>query len=184
MLGGGRGLGTFKENNFKSGVHIVKTPEEVEQVANNMCGKHLVTKQSGESGFPCNCVYIVEKLEISKEFYLSITLDRKAGKPVFIYSSAGGMNIEEVAEKHPEQIFKLHVDVSKDLDIDQLLQAAKNLDLWDYKSQIVFMFKHLYECFMERDADLIEINPLALLKDGQVIAADSKVTIDDNALFR
>jgi succinyl-CoA synthetase beta subunit len=184
VLGGGRGLGTFRENKFKGGVHIVQTPEEVEEVADNMCGKHLVTKQSGDVGFPCNCVYIVEKLEIDREFYLSITLDRKAGKPVFIYSSAGGMNIEEVAEKHPDQIFKYHVDVQKDLDLDTLLQACKNLDLYDYKSQVVFMFKHLYECFMDKDADLIEINPLALLKDGTVIAADSKVTIDDNALFR
>jgi succinyl-CoA synthetase beta subunit len=99
-----------------------------------MCGKHLVTKQSGESGLPCNCVYIVEKLAIDKEFYLSITLDRKAGKPVFIYSSAGGMNIEDVAAKTPELIFKYHVDVSKDLEIDELLKAAKNLDLENYKS--------------------------------------------------
>jgi succinyl-CoA synthetase beta subunit len=79
-------MGYFKENNFKGGVHIVKTPAEVESIAEKMCGKTLITKQSGDSGFPCNCVYIVEKLAIDREFYLSITLDRKAGKPVFIYS--------------------------------------------------------------------------------------------------
>lgn len=86
VLGGGRGMGTFLENQFKSGVHIVKTAEEVRDVTEKMCGKHLVTKQSGASGFPCNCVYIVQKIGIDKEFYLSLTLDRKAGSPVFIYS--------------------------------------------------------------------------------------------------
>lgn len=99
-----------------------------------MCGKHLVTKQSGAEGLPCNCVYIVEKLAIDKEFYLSITLDRKAGKPVFIYSKAGGMNIEDVAHDRPDEIFKYHVDVTKQLDIDELLKAAKNLGLEEYKS--------------------------------------------------
>lgn len=166
ILGGGRGLGTFKENGFKGGVHIVKTPEQVQEIAEKMCGKHLVTKQSGESGLPTNCVYIVEKLAIDKEFYLSITLDRKEGKPVFIYSKAGGMNIEDVAHNTPDQIFKYYVDVNKDLSIDELLKAAKNLDLEDYKAQVVFLFKHIYDCFMAKDADLIEINPLALLKDG------------------
>lgn len=77
-----------------------------------MCGKTLITKQSGDAGFPCNCVYIVEKLFIEKEFYLSITLDRKAGCPVFIYSPAGGMNIEEVAMKNPEMIYKIPVDIN------------------------------------------------------------------------
>jgi succinyl-CoA synthetase beta subunit len=184
VLGGGRGLGHFKENNFKGGVHIVKTPEEVQKVADNMCGKTLVTKQSGESGLPCNCVYIVEKLAIDREFYLSITLDRKAGKPVFIYSQAGGMSIEDVAHDTPEKIFKIHVDVQKGLDVDDLLKAAENLGVEEHKSQVVFLFKHLYDCFIERDCDLIEVNPLALLKDGTIVAADSKVTVDDNAVFR
>lgn len=122
-------MGTFKENNFKGGVHIVKTPKEVEEIAEKMCGKTLVTKQSGEEGMICNCVYIVEKLGIEKEFYLSVTLDRKAGCPVIIYSPAGGMSIEDVAEKNPEQIFKICVDSRKGLDIDDLLKAAKRLGL-------------------------------------------------------
>ena len=77
----------------------------------------------------CNCVYIVERIEIAKEFYLSITLDRKVGSPVIIYSPAGGMSIEEVAETNPEKIFKICVDTTKGLDIDDLLKAAKNLGL-------------------------------------------------------
>lgn len=75
-----------------------------------MCGKTLITKQSGDSGLPCNCVYIVEKISIEKEVYLSLTLDRKAGMPVFVFSPAGGMSIEDVAHKSPELIHKLHVN--------------------------------------------------------------------------
>lgn len=94
------------------------------------------------------------------------------------------MNIEEVAEKTPEKVHKLPVDIRKGLNIDDLLKAASDLGLEEYRSQIVFLFKHLYDCFIERDCDLIEINPLALLKDGSIVAADSKVTVDDNAVFR
>lgn len=99
-----------------------------------MCGKTLVTKQTGENGLPCNCVYVVEKLEIEKEFYLSLTLDRKSDCPVFIYSPSGGMKIEEVAKKNPEVIFKIPVDIRKGLDIEPLIEAAINLGLGDHKS--------------------------------------------------
>ena len=102
----------------------MKTSEEVKEIAEKMCDHTLVTKQSGEEGAKCNCVYIVEKIGIEKEFYLSITLDRKAGKPVFIYSTEGGMAIEEVAEETPEKIHKIHVDVESGLHIDDLLKAA------------------------------------------------------------
>ena len=94
------------------------------------------------------------------------------------------MSIEDVAHKTPEKIFKLQVDINKGLDVEALLKAAVNLGLDEYKSQVVFLFKHLYDLFIERDADLIEINPLTLLKDGSIVAADAKITIDDNALFR
>lgn len=86
-----------------------------------MCGRTLITKQSGDTGFPCNCVYIVEKIDIIKEVYMSITLDRKAGMPVFVFSEEGGMSIEDVAHKNPEKIHKLHVDTKKGLDIETLL---------------------------------------------------------------
>ena len=153
-------------------------------MAEKMCGKTLVTIQSGAAGVPCNKVYIVEKIAIQKEFYLSLTLDRKKASPTFIYSQEGGMAIEDVARDTPEKIFKLKVDINKGLDVEDLLKAAVNLGLEDYKSQVVFLFKHLYDCFIEKDADLIEINPLTLLKDGSIVAADAKITIDENALFR
>ena len=90
-------------------------------MASKMCGKHLVTKQSGEDGLPVNCVYIVKKIDIEKEFYLSVALDRQAGLPVIIYSPAGGMSIEDVAKEDPSKIFKIHVNPENGLCIDTLL---------------------------------------------------------------
>lgn len=94
------------------------------------------------------------------------------------------MAIEDVAHKNPEKIFKIKVDTTKGLDVDDLLKAANNLGLKDQRSDVVFLFNHLYDCFKQKDCDLIEINPLVLTTDGKVIAADSKITIDDNARFR
>jgi len=149
-----------------------------------MIGKSLVTKQSGEEGFPCNSVYIVEKLGISKEMYLSVTLDRGAGCPTFIYSPAGGMAIEDVAENTPELIFKMPVDMEKGLDAATLHQAAINLGLESESEQVAAVFQSIYECFVARDCDMIEINPLVLSTDNKVLAADSKITVDSNAAFR
>ena len=94
------------------------------------------------------------------------------------------MAIEDVAKSNPEQIFKIAVDVNKGLNIDDLLKAAKHLGLEEHKSDVAFLFKHVYDCFVEKDCDLIEINPLVLTKDGEILAADSKITVDDNAKFR
>lgn len=101
ILGGGRGMGHIKETGFQGGVKLVETPAEAKKIATEFLGNHLVTKQSGEAGLPVNCVYLVQKVDIVKEMYLSITLDRGAGMPCFIYSPAGGMSIEEVAEEDP-----------------------------------------------------------------------------------
>lgn len=98
-------------------------------MASEMLGNTLITHQSGEDGLPCNAVYLVQKVNIVKELYLSLTLDRNAGCPTFIYSPAGGMSIEEVAESNPEQIFKLPVPFSEGLNEDKLRQAAKDLGL-------------------------------------------------------
>jgi len=94
------------------------------------------------------------------------------------------MSIEDVAHSNPEKIHKIQVDPIKGLNVDDLILAAKNLGAEKQKTEIVFMFKNLYDCFMERDCDLIEINPLVITKSGKVLAADSKITIDDNAAFR
>lgn len=153
-------------------------------MASKMLGKTLVTHQSGEAGLPVRAVYLVEKINIAKEMYLSLTLDRKAGCPTFIYSPAGGMSIEDVAHKNPEKIFKLPVPVSEGLNEANLRQAADNLGLSNQADQVVNMFSKIYSCFMAKDCDMVEINPLVLTKDGKVLAADSKITIDSNATFR
>jgi len=149
-----------------------------------MLGNSLVTKQSGEDGLPCNAVYLVEKIGIEKELYLSITLDRKAGCPTFIYSQAGGMSIEDVAEEDPSKIFKLQVNSKEGIPTEELKKAATNLGLDAQADQVENLFNKIYECFMAKDCDMVEINPLVLTSDGRVLCADSKVTIDSNALYR
>jgi succinyl-CoA synthetase beta subunit len=123
VLTGGRGLGTFASG-FKGGVHIVDTAEKVQEVASKMLGDNLITKQSGPAGFPCNAVYTVEKLGIASEFYLSLTLDRVGQCPTFIYSAAGGMNIEDVAEKTPELVFKLPIVEEGKIPREEMVNAA------------------------------------------------------------
>lgn len=184
ILGGGRGMGHIKETGFQGGVKLVDTPDQAKKLAGEYIGNHLVTKQSGEDGLPVNCVYIVQKISIDKEMYLSLTLDRAAGKPVFIYSPAGGMSIEDVAEEDPSKIFKLHVDPFKGPDVEELNKAAEHLGIPGNKSEVTFLMKSLYDCFIEKDCDMIEINPLITTKEGKVVCADSKVTLDSNAAFR
>lgn len=184
ILGGGRGLGHIKETGFQGGVKMVGHPDKAHEIATEYLGKHLVTKQSGVNGLPVNAVYLVEKIAIDKEFYLSLTLDRAAGCPTFIYSAAGGMNIEDVAEKTPEKIFKLSVDPVNGLDAAALANAGENLGVPELQDQLENMFLRLYETFIAKDCDMVEINPLVITKDGQVLAADSKVSIDSNALYR
>ena len=149
-----------------------------------MLGNRLVTKQSGEDGLPVNSVYVVEKVAIDKELYLSITLDRAAGCPVFVYSQAGGMSIEDVAHEDPSKIFKLPVNPFSGPDVEDLMKAAEQLGIPEQKNHLVWLMKSVYDCFMEKDCDMIEINPLITTKDGKLMAADSKITIDDNAVFR
>ena len=158
-----------------------------------MIKKHLVTKQSGEDGFYCNEVYIVEKLNIIKEMYVAITLDRKVGKPVLIYSPQGGIyiyiyifiyiyiymfigvNIEEVAAKTPELIYKIVIDINKGIDEKDLKMMARNLELEDYEEQTIMGGKRLYELFVERDCTMVEINPMVVDAKKGLVCADSKV---------
>ena len=133
---------------------------------------------------PCNAVYIVEKIGIDKEFYLSLTLNRKAATATFIYSKEGGMNIEDGAHSKPEAVHKLAIDPLKGLQESDLKDVAKNLGIKDKEEQVKDLFKKIYDCFWKNDCDMIEINPLVVTDKGVVMAADSKVTIDDNALFR
>lgn len=189
---GGRGLGHFKENNFQGGVKVVINESEVIDTVDKMLNKTLVTKQTGEKGLPCKSVFVVEKVDVVAEKYLSITLDRKHQSPVMIASSEGGVNIEDVAAKNPSAIKILPICVKAGLTDDQATKFAKDLGYTgDLIEQAAVIFKNLYTAFVKKDCLMIEINPLATVRVNengnvkeQVQVIDSKISIDDNAAFR
>jgi len=131
-----------------------------------MLGNHLVTKQSGENGMPVSKVYLVQKLEIDKEMYLSLTLDRKNASPVFVYSRHGGMSIEDVAHEDPSKIHTLRVNPFTGPDVMDLIKVADDLHIPEQRSQLVWLLKNMYDCFWANDCDMIEINPLVTTLQG------------------
>jgi succinyl-CoA synthetase beta subunit len=186
---GGRGLGHFKENNFQGGVKVVNKAEEVKQTIQKMLGNTLVTKQTGESGIKCNAIYVVEKVDVVAERYLSITLDRKHQSPVLVASAEGGVNIEDIAHTNPSAIKVLPINVSKGLLKEDAIKFAKDLKfIGEEIEQAADIFVKLYKVFREKDCLMIEVNPLATIKNTQgkneVMVIDSKVSVDDNAAFR
>jgi len=141
-----------------------------------MYNKTLVTKQTGANGLKCRALYIVEKVDIKEEKYLSITLDRKSGGPIFFASAVGGVNIEEISEKNPSAIKFLPININKGLSDNVAVDYAKSLGFKGKQvEQAASIFKKLYQFFIEKDALMVEINPLAILKDDTVMVLDSKV---------
>lgn len=177
-------MGYIKETGFQGGVKVVNSREEVRALAKEYCGNTLVTKQTGADGLPCNKVFIVEKIGVDKEIYFSITLDRQAGTACYIYSAAGGMNIEEVAEKEPEKVHKLWVNLTTGIDQSQLDGAAERIGIPTYDKELRALFNNMYDLFVKNDCDLVEINPLVITTDKRMLACDAKITIDDNAKYR
>src|SRR3989440_2460200 len=174
---GGRGKG--------GGVKLAKSPEEARELARQMLGMKLVTHQTGPEGREVRVLLIEEGLPIDKEFYLGIVLDRASGRPVFMASAAGGMDIEEVAANTPEKIFKETVDPAVGFHPFQARKLAFSLGLpSELVSQAAKFMQSLYQAFEAMDASLLEINPFLLTKDKRLIALDAKVNFDDNALFR
>jgi len=174
---GGRGKG--------GGVKLAKSPEEAKQIASEMLGMQLVTHQTGPEGREVKTLLIEEGLPIDKEFYLGITLDRVTGRNVFMASSAGGMDIEKVAEETPELILKESIDPSVGMRPFQARKLAFGLGIPnDLVNQAAKFMLSLYEAFEKMDASIVEINPFLLTKDNRLIALDAKVNFDDNALFR
>ena len=174
---GGRGKG--------GGVKIAHSIEEVESYSNQIIGMNLITPQTGPQGKKVLKVYIEEACKIKKEFYLGIVLDRAKGKFVMMASTEGGMDIEKVASETPDKIFKVDIDPLMGINDFQARQIAFSLNipnqaLKDFLKQI----KLLSKISVEKDFTLVEINPLILTEDNQVIALDAKINIDDNALFR
>lgn len=182
---GGRGQGRFKEHPEQAGVVLVKSAEQAVENARRMLGSTLVTIQTGPEGKQVNTVYVEQGLEIARELYLAIVVDREIGLPVIIASAEGGMAIEELAHDHPEKIFREAFDPAIGLQPYQVrkLCRALNLDAAAQKSANVF-FPKICEFFVRNDSSMTEINPLIVTKDGQLLALDAKVTFDDNALFR
>ncbi|MCU1229664.1 MAG: sucC [Acidobacteria bacterium] len=174
---GGRGKG--------GGVKLAKTPDEAAEITQKMIGWTLVTHQTGPEGRVVNKVLIEEALNIDKELYLGITLDRKLGCPVVMASKQGGMEIEEVAERDPSAIFREPIDAVLGPQPFQARAIAYALGLEGeaYKKCVDFMQK-LVRCYIETDAALAEINPLLITKEGDVLALDCKLSFDDNAMFR
>ena len=181
---GGRGAGKFlKPFNDKGGVQVSNTFEDARKIAMGMMGNTLVTKQTGNEGKLVKRVYLEAGCEIDREYYLSILLDRNQSKLMLMVSDAGGIDIEDVAEKTPERIHYIHFDNSENIIVSDNLQKKLNFSINEF-SQFKEIISNLCRAYVEIDASLIEINPLVVTKDEKLILLDAKINIDDNALFR
>jgi len=174
---GGRGKG--------GGVKVVKSADEAAEVAGRMIGMNLVTAQTGPEGRQVQKVLIEEGLDIRKELYLGIVIDRQTGKPVFMASASGGMDIEEVAAKTPELILREYIEPGLGLQAFQARRLAFGLGMAPelINDAVQFMIA-LYKAFEDTDASLAEINPFLVTADNKVYALDAKMNFDDNALYR
>ena len=181
---GGRGKGVFK-NGFKGGVHVLKTPEEIREVAAKMLGQVLVTHQTGPGGRAVNKVLVAESAEIAREIYFAILLDRATAVPLIVASTEGGVEIETVAAKSPEKIIREAIDPLAGLQPFQTRKLAKQLgfDSSQLKSASK-LFEGLYRTFIAFDCSMVEVNPLVVTAKGDVLALDAKFNFDDNALYR
>ena len=191
---GGRGKGRFKEYPDVAGVNVVTAgleggikaaEEKVRELAKKMLGSTLVTVQTGDEGKEVNRLYIEQGVDIERELYLSIVLDRAQSRNIVMVSTEGGTEIEEVAENTPDKILRVAIDPSVGLTDFQARELAFGLGLSGdaFKSGVKFM-KALAKAAQDLDSDLVEINPLVVTKQGQVMALDGKMSFDNNALFR
>ncbi|HJZ74933.1 MAG TPA: ADP-forming succinate--CoA ligase subunit beta [Vicinamibacterales bacterium] len=174
---GGRGKG--------GGVKLAKSPQDAERLARQMLGMTLVTHQTGPEGRVVTCVLIEEGLQMQRELYLSIVLDRAAGKPVIMASAAGGMDIEEVAASTPEKIARVYVEPGVGIVPFQARELGFAIGLDGAQvNKFVKVATALYNAYLATDASLLEINPLVVTAAGDLLALDAKMNFDDNALYR
>jgi succinyl-CoA synthetase beta subunit len=174
---GGRGKG--------GGVKLAKSPDEATSFARDMIGMTLVTHQTGPDGRVVSRVLIEEGLQMQRELYLSLLLDRAAGRPVMMASAAGGMDIEEVAAKTPEQIVRVYIEPGVGIVPFEARQLAFGIGLEAAQvNKFVKLATSLYDAFVATDASLVEINPLVVTAAGDLLALDAKMNFDDNALYR
>src|SRR3954451_2738022 len=181
---GGRGKGTFA-NGFKGGVHLCKSPAEAREVASKMLGQTLVTHQTGAAGRVVNKVLVAESAEIAREIYFAILLDRATAAPLIVASTEGGVEIETVAVRSPEKIIRESVDPLAGLQPFQTRKLAKKLHFESSQLKAASkLFDGLYRTFIGLDCSMVEVNPLVVTAQGEVLALDAKFSFDDNALFR
>ncbi|WNO53749.1 ADP-forming succinate--CoA ligase subunit beta [Stakelama saccharophila] len=184
---GGRGKGKFKElgPDAKGGVRLAKTEEEVRAAAEDMLGNTLVTVQTGEHGKQVNRLYVTDGVDIAKEFYLAVLVDRASGRIAMVASTEGGMDIEDVAHNSPEKIHTMDIDPATGFMPHHGRAVAAALGLkGDLAKQAQKTAAKLYEAFLGTDASQIEINPLAVTEDDKLMVLDAKVGFDSNAMFR
>ena len=181
---GGRGKGPFKSG-FQGGVHLCDSADKAGEIAGKMLGEILVTHQSGEEGKEVRKVLVAASVDIEKEFYFAILMDRETERPVIVGSSEGGVDIEDVAENSPEKIIREPVHPTLGLQDYQSRKIAKLIGFTSKQMRpAAKLFAAAYKLFMATDCSMLEINPLVLTKDGEVLALDAKFGFDDNALFR
>eukprot|EP01156_Anaeramoeba_ignava_P021902 Anaeramoba_ignava/c19910_g1_i1.p1 GENE.c19910_g1_i1~~c19910_g1_i1.p1 ORF type:complete len:430 (-),score=165.86 c19910_g1_i1:27-1190(-) len=182
---GGRGKGTFIENNFKGGIRFCKTANETKDCVKNMIGYRLRTKQSGPEGKLCQKVMVSQTKDIKRELYFAILLDRKTQGPMIVVSPKGGVDIEEVAESSPQYIAKFPIDIKTGPTKDQKQEIARFLEfpphLWN---SAMHEIDRLYDLFIKTDSTQVEINPFVEAVDGEIVSLDAKFNFDDSAEFR
>ncbi len=184
---GGRGKGKFKElgPDAKGGVRLAKSIEEVEEFAKEMLGNTLVTIQTGEAGKQVNRLYVTDGVDIAKEYYFSMLVDRATGRVAMIASTEGGMDIEEVAHSTPEKITTVTIDPAEGFQPHHGRAIAFALKLTgDLNKQAQKLAKQVYEAFTALDCDMLEINPLVESADGKLLVLDTKMSFDSNSLYR
>ncbi|KQB15221.1 ADP-forming succinate--CoA ligase subunit beta [Rhodobacter capsulatus] len=184
---GGRGKGHFKEAEAgeKGGVRLARSVAEAETLARQMLGRTLVTHQTGPAGKQVNRIYIEEGSDIARELYLALLIDRKSSRVSFVCSTEGGMDIEEVAAHTPEKILSFSVDPATGLSDFHGRRIAFALGLeGNQVKQCVSLIKKLYKAFLEKDMEMLEINPLIVTTEGQLKVLDAKLGFDNNALYR
>mgnify|MGYP001315500529 FL=1 len=167
------------------GIKLVNNLEELEKEAKNLIGKILVTHQTGPNGRKVQRLYVEEASLINKEFYLSCLVDRESSKIAFISSDQGGMDIEEVAKNNPEKILTTKVEFKDQISDEDCKKIIEIFDLdQEAYEEAQKLIKSIYKMFIEKDASLVEINPLILTKDNKIVCLDAKMKFDDNALFK
>jgi len=167
------------------GIKTVSSPDEAEQAAERMIGSRLVTRQTSRQGVPVSAVLVEEAIHIERELYLGVVIDNTAGMVVIMASEAGGMDIEEIAATSPDKILKAHIDPALGIHPYRARRLAFDLNLAPAQIRpATEIISNLYKLFEAEDCSLAEINPLAITSDGRVLAADAKLTFDDNASYR